>query len=463
MAHYSESISSIEQNGYGAIVHQGYGHLCLEPSRHYRTSEPACLFGHALHQRGRVLGPGSFPVEGPPPISAIPKKGELRHNGQASAHLEQRVVHAHLVVIKNTKLHDLTGEFHGVLMGIVRRHCDQGQETGAHLGNPLRTDVDGGFADPLQYGTHGLGTSPSSMPGRNPRPWTGGRSGRDCILNPLGDGRGHDTLGPMTHPYFDAPTPLILGHRGAAGAVPENTLMAFDRGLKDGAHMIECDVHVSRDGVPVVIHDPDLDRTTDGRGAVGAIKFSELQTLDAGYHFVCPETGKADYRNQGIRVPSLHQAFTDFPQTSFNIEIKAADRDLVGSVLSLIADFERADRTLVVAGDNAIQAQIRQTIARTGIRPALGASLGDIVEIVKAAQDGQPHSSDCMAIQIPFFFGAERLVTPGLIDHCHAHGVQVHVWTINSPEHMTELLDLGVDGLVTDWPGLLAEVLAQRP
>ena len=65
-----------------------------------------------------MLGPGGFPVEGPPPISAIPKEGELRHNGQASAHVEQRVIHSHLVVIKNTKLHDLTGEFHGVLIGI---------------------------------------------------------------------------------------------------------------------------------------------------------------------------------------------------------------------------------------------------------------------------------------------------------------------------------------------------------
>ena len=122
----------------------------------------------------------------------------------------------------------------------------------------------------------------------------------------------------MTHPYFDAPTPLILGHRGAAGAVPENTLMAFDRGLKDGAHMIECDVHVSRDGVPVVIHDPDLDRTTDGRGAVGAMKFSELQTLDAGYHFVCPETGKdrlpepGDSRSEPE--PGVHRFSPDFLQ-----------------------------------------------------------------------------------------------------------------------------------------------------
>ncbi len=301
------------------------------------------------------------------------------------------------------------------------------------------------------------------MKARISAPGPAAEVGRDCVLNSLGAAGGHDTLGSMTHPYFDAPTPLILGHRGAAGPVPENTLVAFDRGLKDGAHMIECDVHVSRDGVPVVIHDPDLNRTTDGRGAVGAMKFSELQTLDAGYHFVCPETGKTDYRNQGIRIPSLRQTFTDFPQTAFNMEIKAADRDLVGSVLSLIAEFERADRTLVVAGDDAIQAQIRQTIAGTGIRPALGASLGDIVEIVRAAQDGQPNSSDSMAIQIPFHFGAERLVTPGLIDYCHAHGVQVHVWTINSPEHMTELLDLGVDGLITDWPRRLAELLAQRP
>jgi glycerophosphoryl diester phosphodiesterase len=267
----------------------------------------------------------------------------------------------------------------------------------------------------------------------------------------------------VTHPYFDTPTPLILGHRGAAGVAPENTLEAFERGLNDGAHMIECDIHVTRDGVPVLIHDPDLERTTNGRGSVERIDLADLQSLDAGYHFVCPETRLTSFRGQGLRVPSVREAFAKFPDAAFNMEIKASQRDLVGSVLSLIRDFGREERTLLVAGADPIQAQIREGIARERIRPALGASLGDIVEIVVAAKQAKAHSTDSMAIQIPLDFGSERLVTPMLIDHCHSHGVQVHVWTINAPECMRELLDLGVDGIVTDFPGVMAEVIANTP
>ena len=267
----------------------------------------------------------------------------------------------------------------------------------------------------------------------------------------------------MTHPYFKIPTPGILGHRGAAGVAPDNTLEAFRRGRDDGADMIECDIHVTRDGVPVLLHDPEVDRTTNGFGAVEQMDFADLQTLDAGYHFICPETRSTSFRDRGVRVPSVREAFESFPHAAFNIEIKASHPDLVGNVLSLIRDFDREERTLLVAGADPIQAQIREGIARDGIRPALGASLGDIVEIVVAAKQAKAHSTDSMAIQVPLDFGTERLVTPALIDHCHMHGVQVHVWTINSPESMRELLDMGVDGIVTDFPGVMAEVIANAP
>jgi len=264
----------------------------------------------------------------------------------------------------------------------------------------------------------------------------------------------------MAHPYFDRPTPLILGHRGAAGVAPENTLQSFARGIADGAHMLESDVHATRDGVPVLIHDPDVDRTTEGQGAVIDFDFAQLQELDAGWTFQGETADDFPYRGQQIRIPSLREAFEAFPESAFNLEIKASEKNLVSSVLELVKEFDREDRTLLVAGEDAIQAQLREEIRASAAAPALGASLSDIVDIVQAASESRPHTTDSMAIQVPLDFAGNRLITPILIEHCHAHRVQVHVWTINDRETMRELLDLGVDGIVTDVPGVMAQLIA---
>jgi len=266
----------------------------------------------------------------------------------------------------------------------------------------------------------------------------------------------------MSHPYFDRPMPLVIGHRGAAGVAPENTLVGFETGLSEGAHMIESDIHVTRDGVPVLIHDPDLDRTTNGRGSVEDMDWAELRTLDAGCRFSDSAETRTDYSGRGIGVPRLRDAFEAFPSTPFNLEIKASAQDLVASVVALVQEFEREDRTLLVSGEDGIQSLLRRELTETGCRPALGASLSDIVDIAVSAREGKPHTSDSMAIQVPLDFGGNRLVTPALIDHCRSHGVEVHVWTINDPETMHELLDLGVGGIVTDLPGVLADVIAHR-
>ncbi len=265
----------------------------------------------------------------------------------------------------------------------------------------------------------------------------------------------------MTHAYFQRPTPLILGHRGAAGVAPENTLLAFERGLADGAHIIESDIHVTGDGVPVLIHDPDLDRTTNGNGPVEGIGFAELQALDAGCRFTQAGAKAGDFANRGIRVPSVREAFEKFPDAAFNFEIKTSAQNVVESVLSLVREFDREDRTLLVAGEDAVQAILRGALLESRIRPALGASLGDIVDIVRAANEGKTPTSDSMAIQVPRHFGEQLLVTPELIEYCHAQGIQVHVWTINDPETMRDLLAQGVDGIVTDRPDIMAGLLAE--
>jgi glycerophosphoryl diester phosphodiesterase len=264
------------------------------------------------------------------------------------------------------------------------------------------------------------------------------------------------------HPYFAVPRPTVLGHRGSAGSAPENTLASFAIALEQGADIVESDVHVTADGVPVLIHDPSVDRTTNGAGLVADLTFEELGELDAGFWFGEHEADAFPERGCGHRVPGLAEAFERFPDARFNLEIKAPGTALAQRVLELLREFERAEHTLLTAGEDSDMASLRTALAGSGVAPAIGASLADILEVVQSALESRPPATDSMAIQIPDSFGGKPLVTEALVRHAHAHGIVVHVWTINEPSEMKRLLDLGVDGLVTDYPGRMAELVRTR-
>ena len=274
----------------------------------------------------------------------------------------------------------------------------------------------------------------------------------------------HDTLAPMKHAFFNGPHPVVLGHRGAAGSAPENTLFAFREGLRQGAHVLESDIQITADGEPILLHDSRVDRTTDGQGESAELSFDDIKRLDAGIRFA-PAAGvdPAPRPEAPLRIPSLREAFETFPEASFNLEIKGESPALVSAVVDLVHEFEREDRTLLTAGEDPIQHLLREELKRTGSRVALGASLADILDVIRSAQTQTRPETNSMALQIPRFFGDSPLVTPALIAHCHRHDIEVHVWTINEAKEMTELLDLGVDGLVTDLPARMTRLLADRP
>ncbi len=266
----------------------------------------------------------------------------------------------------------------------------------------------------------------------------------------------------MPHPFFDVPVPTILGHRGAAGSAPENTLPSFELALELGSHILESDIHATRDGVPVLIHDPDVERVCEGRGRVEDLDLAELKRLDAARCFSPDGGGSFPMRDQGITIPTLAEAFEAFPEARFNLEIKANPPGLIQTILGLIEEYERSPLTLLTAGEDPVMAELRRELSGADVTPAIGACLADILACVQAALSDSPPACDSMALQIPTEFGGNPLVTPKLIDHLHTHGIAIHVWTINEPAEMHRLLDLGVDGLVTDHPERMAAVLAER-
>jgi glycerophosphoryl diester phosphodiesterase len=272
----------------------------------------------------------------------------------------------------------------------------------------------------------------------------------------------HDTVRPMHHPYFELPRPIVIGHRGAAGERPENTLAAFAFGLEAGAAILESDLHLTRDGVVVMAHDETVDRMTEGSGPLRGFSFAELSKLDAGYRF-SPDSGRGfPFRGRGLHIPSLEEVLKAFPDARFNLELKVDEPELIERTSALIERAGRAALTLLAAESDALMARLRAHLKASGIDTAVGASAGDVLRFVRAALDGGAPPTGPMALQVPAEFAGRPLVTRELVAYAHSHGVQVHVWTVNHPPEMERLLDLGVDGLITDFPGRMKALLSRR-
>jgi glycerophosphoryl diester phosphodiesterase len=263
----------------------------------------------------------------------------------------------------------------------------------------------------------------------------------------------------MAHPFFALPRPLAIGHRGCAGEVPENTLASFARGVADGAVVIETDVHLTRDGVPVLLHDDGVARVTEGSGAVRDLWFAEVSALDAGFHFTAPD-GSTPFRGAGLRIPSLAEALAALPGMRFNCELKEDLPEISERVLEVIRAADREALTLVTSGNDTLMGKLRAAVRNTGARVAVGASTGDVARFALAARAGTPPPRDAMALQIPAEFAGRPLVTPELVAAAHAHGVHVHVWTINEPRQIADLLALGVDGVISDFPARVVSAAA---
>jgi len=263
----------------------------------------------------------------------------------------------------------------------------------------------------------------------------------------------------MPADFFAGPKPRVFGHRGAAGLAPENTLPSFALGVSLGADVLEFDVHASRDGVIVVTHDPTLERTTNGSGAVREQALYELQRLDAGYQFT-RDGHDFPYRGHGIRIPTLGAVLKSFPLACCNIEIKQQDPPIVAQVIETIRQFDAQHRVLLAAEHDAIMHEIRHLAGDIGSSFCTGDVTDFVMRMTSATwNDYQPVGR---ALQIPARFGDIELVTADSVAAAHRCGLEVHVWTVNDREEMERLLALGVDGIMSDLPGLARCVVDER-
>lgn len=259
--------------------------------------------------------------------------------------------------------------------------------------------------------------------------------------------------------YLDGPRPRLFAHRGGAKVAPENTLEAFASGLAAGAERLELDVHATADGHVVVLHDPTVDRTTDGSGAISTLSLEEVRRLDAGFRFTAAD-GSHPFRGRGIRIPTLAELLEAFPDVALNIEVKQEEPSIVTAVLDALDRFAARERVLLAAEEGRVLERIRAAAPDV----LTGFSATDVLAFVTAWHGDEiaSYSPPGVALQIPPAFQEIALVTAESVDVAHDLGLEVHVWTIDDPAEMETLLDLGVDAIMTDVPELGAQVLRRR-
>lgn len=246
------------------------------------------------------------------------------------------------------------------------------------------------------------------------------------------------------HPYLDAPAPLAFAHRGGAAPGDENTVAAFDRAIALGYRYVETDVRATADGVPVVFHDVDLHRLTGLAGRIDELRWADLATVRIG---------------GASAVPRLDDVLARWPQVRFNIDVKAdnAEAATVAAVHAaaaqhrvLLASFDdrRLARLRLLAGPRVATSMGQRSVARLRLASLTGRRLRLPATVVAA--------------QVPRRWAGLRVVDARFVAHAHRHGLHVHVWTIDQPAEMHALLELGVDGIMTDRVDVLREVYRQR-
>lgn len=253
------------------------------------------------------------------------------------------------------------------------------------------------------------------------------------------------------NPLLDPARRLVIAHRGASAEAPENTLPAFRLGLEQGAHALELDVRLTRDGAAVVLHDPTLDRTAARPGEVARMTLDELRAADAGGGYRAAD-GARPWAGRGVRIPTLAEVLEEFPAVPLLIEIKAREAQE-----AVARDLIRAE-----AAARSVLASFRpQALDRLRRPPFLiGADRRDVARLYAYARLGlKSPEPRCLCYAVPWRW-KDRIEVPRrrFIAEARRHGRPVHVWTVDDVGVAKELWGRGASGIITNRPARMSAI-----
>ena len=239
---------------------------------------------------------------------------------------------------------------------------------------------------------------------------------------------------------------LILGHRGACGYAPENTMEAFRLAVEMGADGIELDIHLTSDGQVVVCHDEKIDRTSNGQGEITSYTLDELRALDFGYHFYNKE-------RRGIKIPTLEEVFELVAPTNMivNVEIKSSDPAIIPVCHELVKRYGMQDRIIYSSFDHFQIERMKKHDPTTFIAPLYSFNMLNPWNYCLDIGAGASHPKH-----------TQLRLNENYVKECHERGIRVHTWTANTEEDIRFLLDAGVDAIITNYPDIALKLRGEK-
>ena len=254
------------------------------------------------------------------------------------------------------------------------------------------------------------------------------------------------------HVFFDAPEPWAIAHQGGGKLWPENTLYAFAKAEELGVDVLEMDLRVTVDGEIVVMHDASVDRTTDGSGHVDEMTLAEIRELDAGDRFDAP--GQFPHRGQGLTVPTLEEVLSRFSTARLILEMKEFTPALAVELCGVLTTREAEERVLIASFGHDSMSAFREACPTVATSTTMRE--GRLLDLLNRMHLASLYRSPAVALQIQ-----KEYVAPQLLELTDAFNVKVQVWTIDDEADMQRLFDMGVQGIMTDYPDRLLRVMGR--
>ena len=261
----------------------------------------------------------------------------------------------------------------------------------------------------------------------------------------------------MTSNFFREGT-MIIGHRGVPVEFPANTMPSFKRAEELDVDVINTEVYLSADGIPVIIQDENLEEISDGKGRVTEYTLEDLQQLDTGYHFTIDDGKTYPFRGKGLTFLSLEQLLTEFPHQHFIMDIMDNNPKLVDRFLDSISRCDAEDRVCAASRYVSTMKRIRKKNPNLATSFSLWGVLGFYFLFRSGILAMKQHFKGDV-LQIPEYIGPSHLANGGLVRAAHDRGIKVYVWTVNDRQYIRRLLDIEVDGIITDNPELLKSLI----
>jgi glycerophosphoryl diester phosphodiesterase len=250
----------------------------------------------------------------------------------------------------------------------------------------------------------------------------------------------------------------VIAHRGGKGEAPEETLVAFANAKQLGVDVLEMDIRVTSDGELVLMHNPTVRATTNGWLPVRCYRLAELQKLDAAYKWNPDGLPEPPHRGEGIIVPTFRQVLEQFHDMRMNIEIKGWHpfdaKKIAKKFCDLLVEFEMTERVLIASFHSPVLRVIRREFPKV----AISASTFEVIRFVVSSRWGTgDYRPNVAAIET-----SSKSIDRRLVETAKKHGLKLHAFTVNEVDDMKRLIALGVDGIITDFPTRLLELLSSR-